>query len=440
MQGQAWYPFVSNSKTAKYAPPISNNQTLAKARKGGRKLNAHPYALKEEDLTPKLRQQLEQLHNFWTSPEIQTRKGRAIKEATFRSYRAHVLSNLGWLHNIQGQKLEQLSLVQVADLDHLQAFINWGIQQKGNSYGWAINIAQVALSVAKWLYSQPQRQDPGDSPQVAALQTYLQTLRKRYHQPSSSFSGNKHLLTPEEGVQLVEYLRQRCAPRDSSGVQRSETALLKSWQRYLIVALLAYSPIRQREIRELEWQRSLFRESDGYWVRFNSGYQTGNKKGVSKAYLLPKHLTPDLDNWIQQWRPKLPTDTQLVFTRLGSNRTPESLGQPLTDRDISDLISTAVYKATSFILDSPTRGTRQEFQHLGLTYVGRISRSELANPIKGPTITAIREVQRVSQQGHLDSTEGTTAATVDSLRSSTIEIKQDTTASRRKRRSSKLET
>lgn len=417
MQVQSWYDPAPSNEIGEYAPQISNGQTLAKARKGGRKFNANPYALKEEELTPLLRQQLEHLQNFWTKPGTKERKGAAIKEQTYRTYRTHILSNLGWLQNIQGEKPEQLSLERVADLEQLQAFIDWGIQQKGNSYGWAMNITQTVISVAKWLYRKTQHQDFRDIPQIAALQDYCQTLREHYQQEkrecypqeSSRYNHNKEQITPKEGRQIVEYLRQCCAPCNSVGIQRSETAILKSWERYLIVALLAYCPIRQREIRLLEWQHSLFRKQDGYWVHFDTKY---SKTGVAIDYLLPKNLTSDLDEWLQQWRPKIPTDHKLVFTRLGSNRTPESLGQPLTDRDISVLISLAIYRATSILFDKPTHVTPQDLRQLGLSHLKPISQLDQTNPVGGSRLDVVRQVQRVERHTDVVSAERTSAVKV----------------------------
>jgi integrase len=429
MQVQSWYDPAPSKEIGEYAPQISNGQTLAKARKGGRKFNANPYALKEEELTPLLSQQLEHLQNFWTKPGINERKGAAIKEQTYRTYRTHILSYLGWLQNIQGEKPEQLSLERVADLERLQAFIDWGIQQKGNSYGWAMNITQTVISVAKWLYRKTQHKDFRDIPQIAALRDYCQTLREYYQekrecypQESSRYNHNQEQITPEEGRQIVEYLRQCCAPCNSVGIQRSETAILKSWERYLIVALLAYCPMRQREIRLLEWQRSLFRKQDGYWVQFDTKYKAGSKTGVAIDYLLPKNLTSDLDEWLQQWRPKIPTDHKLVFTRLGSNRTPESLGQPLTDRDISDLISSAIYKATSILFNKPTRVTPQSLRQLGLSHLKPISQLDQTTPVGGSSLDVVRQVQRVERHRDVASAERTSA--IKQVQQAKLQVKE----------------
>jgi hypothetical protein len=99
----------------------------------------------------------------------------------------------------------------------------------------------------------------------------------------------------------------------------------------------------------------------------------------------------------------------LVFTRLGSNRTPESLGQPLTDRDISDLISSAIYKATSILFNKPTRVTPQSLRQLGLSHLKQSSQLDQTNPVGGSSLDVVRQVQRVERQRDVASAERTSA-------------------------------
>lgn len=85
------------------------------------------------------------------------------------------------------------------------------------------------------------------------------------------------LVTFEQCVDVVKYLRKCCAPKrtafrkgqgkNHAGRKRSDEAIMLSWLRYLLVAILTYCPIRQRELRDLELGKTLFREEDGYVVR-----------------------------------------------------------------------------------------------------------------------------------------------------------------------------
>jgi integrase len=364
-----------NSEIPEHAPAIYGNQTLAKSRQERRQLKVSPYALKEEELTQKLKEQLEQLQEFWTKPEALNYEESKLSKTTFIAYRNSILCILGWHRNIQEAQLSSLKLEQVAEPKQFKAFIDWGIYQRGNGTGWAINMTLAAIAVAKWLFSQ----EPVSSIPSSAreLQNYLQVLRKQYHSKdlnknSNEKKKNDNTLTFEESVQVVQYLKQCCASRRKAGRTRSESAILRSWQRYLITALLIYSPIRPGEIQQLEYQRSLFRKEDGYWVQFSS-----SKSAIGKEFLLPSHLTQDLDKWLKELRSKIQTEHNFVFIRTGSGRIPESLGHPLTARDTSELVATAIHSATSILFGSPKRGTPHVLRNIAFTHLGRLARPDL---------------------------------------------------------------
>jgi len=188
---------------------------------------------------------------------------------------------------------------------------------------------------------------------------------------------DEHRMTFHEAQKVVEYLKQCCSPLDKYGEERSERAVMKSWQRYLIVAIFTYCPVRQREVRELELNKTLLREADGYWVKLTQKqHKAGSKTCKGREYPLPLHLTADLDEWLQKWRPKVPTSHNLVFICMGSNHSPSSRGNPLTAGDMSDLVSAAVYKATSILFEVPRRTSPHMFRRIAITYQRRYGRPE----------------------------------------------------------------
>ncbi len=354
---QAWYPALVPSQPAKYAPQLSVGQTLTQAQKGRRQLNTYPYSLREEKLPTKVKEQLEQLHAFWTVGRVSERKENLIREQTFNNYKKHILSFLGWYQQIQGHSLDKVGLTEIFDIEQIKNFIDWGIEERKNSYGWAINIAQSMLLVAKWQHRHRANSDWSDVNQVLELLEYTKCLRHKYQQEIAQKKEfvEQANLTSIECQKIVEYLRQCCAERDSSGTRRSEIAILRSWQHYMIVALMVYCPFRSKEIQELELSKSLFRQSDHSWTVLKAARYKMGSQPENRQYKITGQLAEDLDTWISIWRPKVPTTHKLVFIRLGSNRTPESLGQPLTDRDMWELVERAVYKATAAVLGNPKR-------------------------------------------------------------------------------------
>ena len=344
-----------------YTPQIYSGQTLAKARRGGRQSTVEPYALKKEELTGELKQQFEQIQNFWTASRNFGQDGESINDLTSELYRDSILCFLGWHQNVMCEHLRHFRVEQLIQLDSLKAFIDWGMQERGNSYGWAANIANSVLAIARYLSAQLNGSQ--FATKQRAIQSYVQILRSNYRQTLGTKAAEESL-TYDELEQVVQHLKQCCAPLHSLGTVRSETAILKSWERYLIVALLTYCPISQREIRELEWERSLIRDAEGYLF-----YLGATAKKSSRKFQLPNRLVHDMDKWREEFRPKIPIHSKYVFVRLGSGRVPESFGQPLNARDISDLVATATYKATSVLFDKPKRSTVSFFQRTAIAYL-----------------------------------------------------------------------
>ena len=386
---QGLHEKVSNLPIEKFAPQAYSGQTLAKARRGEQQLKAQAYALKEEDLTDELKDQLNQFQAFgMNASEELSEESPTINSRTLQAYRSSILCILGWLHNIKGITLTKLSLKQVTALENLEAFIDWGIEEKGNTYGWALNIVQAALAVVRLL---PHLSNSND--QDSAIQKYLQNLREEYHREKPNETDNSDALTYEEGIKVIEYLKECCAPRHLSGALRSEMAVLKSWQRYLITSILFYCPVRQNEIRQLGIDQLLIDPEKRYWIQRSFERNRKVSGAIASRIPVPPHLSQDLDVWITQLRPKVPTNHNFVFTRLGSGRAPESLGKPLSPRDISDLVSSVVYRATSVLFGVPKQVTLHNFRQATATYLAQMARTP---QMQSPTIQKLMPL--VNQQ------------------------------------------
>lgn len=135
-------------------------------------------------------------------------------------------------------------------------------------------------------------------------------------------------------LRLVETLKRECAPLTHQGAPRSEKDVATAVQRYLLFAILACVPDRQRTLRELQLNRTLFCEEyeeaidddDGVgaedeehvdeedeevevgvrWVRRRrwvvrhspDDYKTGNAYGARPALVLDQRLYPALESWL----------------------------------------------------------------------------------------------------------------------------------------------
>lgn len=401
-----------------YAPRLGNGPkqkpfaNLTQARKGKRWRRADPYTLKEAELNPRLLKQLEArpreltkkafnltrlqkfvkkttawlpdygLRYFLTAKEVAKRQDPPLRAVTFRTRRSDILRFLGWLKQYKGFLLEDLCLELMADRDLLEEFVCWGINERGNTYAWAGQAAAASLNIAKWLHHKRSKKLLyEDVTAITTLRDYGRDLDHKRKVQGTNIEAEKEekFLTFAECEQLVAYLKQCCAPRRKyyredgscrSTNKRSDRAIISAWQHYLIVAILVYCGLRQREIRELELGKTLFREADGYWVKqAPEDHKIGSKTGKGKEFRLPEHLTEDLDEWFKVWRPKMPLQGHnQVFALMGSQARPEAMGKPFTESLLGNFVTRRVYKATSFLFQEPKRVNPHFFRNLVITH------------------------------------------------------------------------
>lgn len=399
---------------------LPQGRDLGTARRGKRGTGGNPYSLKLDEFTPHLNWQIEAplyelneenfssnmlmelkqapsgsapnmgFHYFWTAPAVAQRKDCALREVTYKQSLKHIRGFLGWYGNIQHiQDKQELSLELLADLILLAEYIAWGITERGNGYGWAHQVSCSALHVIKWLHHRrSKRSNYKDIEAIELCRNCVDELHKKYQAEGYRYNSAKNLseklLTFAECQQAVKDLKSYCADtRAYNRAKRPESAVMASWQRYLIIAILTYCPIRQSEIRHLQFNVNLFREADGYWIRWSPAeHKTGSKTGKSRDFplMLPEEITADLDIWIQQWQPKakeIATDLDkwlefwikpndpiervqkyreiwkkvsfednLVFFSMGSRPCLESFGAMWTASHLGGLVTKAIYRLT----------------------------------------------------------------------------------------------
>ena len=173
-----------------------------------------------------------------------------------------------------------------------------------------------------------------------------------------------------EYLSLVAELKSEAAGRDHQGRRRSPAAVAWSVQRYLIFAILACVPDRQRTLRELEVGRTLVWEgpksggggggggsgsggqgeaagagggafASGRWtIRHGADdYKTGGTYGPRPPLVLSPSLYPELGAFISTFRAALkPADHGRLFCMKN--------GEPLTSQALHRLFVSAAYRLT----------------------------------------------------------------------------------------------
>jgi hypothetical protein len=322
IQQETWYKEAAEGRYGKYAPRTRSGTNIMAANEGRRALHADSYGLQESELTSKLLKQLEQLNTFCTGEYVPKRQDRKMRAKTFNNHRARALDILGWLKNVENYELKNLDLKLLIDLDLLNKFLAWGINERGNTCGWGMGFCDLALNVAKWLHCyESKRPMYRDIAVVEEIRMISNNLSKRYKEQKKANKRAKRAekeMTMEQCIEIVKYLRKCCASRDSLGTKRSDLSIIRSWQRYLLVAILTYCPLRQRELRELELERTLFRILNGYrMVLQPEDNKTADERDFILSDVLAPEVVADIDEWLNVWKPKAQAATADLNSWLG---------------------------------------------------------------------------------------------------------------------------
>ena len=114
---------------------------------------------------------------------------------------------------------------------------------------------------------------------------------------------------------VVEELRREAGAVNDRGRRRSDAAVAWSLQKYLMFAILACVPDRQRTVRDLDRGRTLFFESGKWVIRHGAGdYKTGRVYGTRPPLQLDESLYPELHAYLSTWRQCLNPKHDFVFT------------------------------------------------------------------------------------------------------------------------------
>jgi integrase len=374
-RSQTWYHQAMGTFNGKFCPKVNVGDSLDMATQGRRMKSANPHSLKKDQLTPKLKDQINELHIFLTAPMVSKRKGKPIREVSYQGYEQKLVSFLGWLHNYQKIPLEDLDIRLMANdgsdspRDMLDAYIEWGINEKGNGYAWGIKVSNTSLNVAKCFFGKNSKKALfRDIEEVEIIRAKTNELDKALKSSESRLNLSERLIDFPDLLKCLDYLYLCTAPYDAHKNKRTPNAICQSWQRYLAITYLTYVPVRQREIRELELGVSLFKVDGKYLVKLGPDqHKTGSKNGKGREYFLPDFLTEHLEYWVNVLRPQLDIETNLVFCGL-CLRAPNSYGKPFTASKFSKVVKTAMYRSTLAVLGQAKSPTPHDFRRIAITY------------------------------------------------------------------------
>jgi hypothetical protein len=248
------------------------------------------------------------------------------------NYKQQLLSDayLEYLFEFKRNLLFELHLELLTDINLLDEYVYWAIENRGVSYATGNGIAGTAIAIAQWLnYNKSTRHNWSDIPLILNLKDLRNEYAEDYAHEKEQRQAEKWArkeLSHKEARQVVQYLRSCCAPyvRLSSGktegndkyLQKKSTFdIARMWQNYLFVKILVYCPVRQEEIRNYVLGETLFRREDEEGNPYYEAYFKNHKRAATspdRNYRLPAILTEDLDMWIYKWRPLIKESIQTL--------------------------------------------------------------------------------------------------------------------------------
>jgi integrase len=318
--------------------------------------------------------ELKAFYKFMTEPSTLTQE-EPIRPATAQIYHRHAKLFLGWfLHTNHHESIDTnntasisiYSIIPSKDKESAQSlidFVLWLRRERNISDAYEANLLRGLIKFLKFRFAKESATDSSyggltftDIPLIKELRKlHRAASQKSKVAPKSSDEQKKWLSWPEflsviqktkeDTMTKIENYRQlnpteRRFRKGNNEFSLQEEEIAALFQKYLILAIFANIPDRQRTIRELEIGRTLMKE-DGYWFVKHGpdDYKTGKVYGERPALQLSPELTPAIDEFINLWRPALQPSTNYLFVQ---TRT----GKPMTGDSIFQRVNRSCFKYT----------------------------------------------------------------------------------------------
>ena len=325
-----------------------------------------PYALRDAEVPETLRWELEKMRRDVTSRRVGG--GRApVRETTAANYEEVARGLMGWLVRVKRGGWDGVSCVDQDDETHSKTknrlgspavttehapkslslldaipsgdaegaslaieYLQWLCEARGIAATTEAFQLRSLIAIAKWLHPSDAGDDHGKQKGAAYEKPVVMELVRVQRGGKTLAAKTAHVADESAKwldwpayLALVETLRRECAPLTHLGDQRRDDDVACAVQRYLLFAILASVPDRQRTLRELRLGKTLVCETfdevvadDSHevaddikqieyaprrrWVVRHApeDYKTGNAYGARPDLALDPRLYPALEQWL----------------------------------------------------------------------------------------------------------------------------------------------
>lgn len=342
----------------KYCPPMFFGQYKKKISTKEPKLN---YGIKTDEIPTPIKDEIEKFKKFKTAKEVAARKGSAVRTVTMDKHLKIINQFLGFLQNIDKQKLTSLS--QLCDLDNLSALTEYLINERSCCYRTVQFYYTTSIEIAKFLYGKKAKADYRDIEIISDLREKSIEINKKAKSEPSRKNTIEHIVEFPILLKICRYLKQCTAEKLKDGNKRYSNAIYHSWCEYLMLLILTYRAPRQRELRELELGRTLIKKDGIYWIKLSpDDHKTGSKTGKGREFKLPPFISSELDYFLENIRPTIDTPDYPNILFLG-----QKTRCPLTVQKVTSMISLTTRRALlSMGIDKWIRP--HDFRNIAITH------------------------------------------------------------------------
>ncbi|MGV0027304.1 hypothetical protein [Phormidesmis priestleyi] len=265
---------------------------LKKKREGKEK----KFRLLEADWTPSLREEFKDFDHFCTT--LTEWRQKPIRRLTLGLYHEGIERILGFQKQ-QGVSLNQLSLQQLLEPSVLKAHEKW-LRDRGISSNTIKADIRTAIPVAQWAFTRSFPTEDWHNPEsVKTVRGYVKAVVDRKDRPHASQEAfEEREISLDQCWEILKYLGWRC--KDLEKKYGMTAKVIDAWMDYLLLAFLITTGGRQREARQLTFEKISVESNGDVIIELRSeDHKTGSKTGKGREYPLfvgpmQQELTADL--------------------------------------------------------------------------------------------------------------------------------------------------
>ncbi|MBL7074550.1 site-specific integrase [candidate division KSB1 bacterium] len=256
---------------------------------------------------------------------------------------------VGYLHNIKGIPLEDISFKTIFNKNNILDMLEWLKQRLGKSSRSHTMIIN-SLSTISYHYLKSDNKE------------WFTNLRNAY--PSGPVKDKRdRMVTWKDLNRVIDGIDSeihKAVSQKTRKKSQNSPYVPVLFRNKLMFVLLVYRGLRQRNIRECKYENNVWKDSEGIWRIKFEGQET--KTGNKIIFQFPPKFVTVLEEYIDKYRPVLikNTNTDLLFPSRNGKELPctsvirlikglchKHLGKDINPHLFRDIL------ATSYILENP---------------------------------------------------------------------------------------